>query len=75
MTLDIRSDKLAKRLHEALNRKIPWLVVVGERERKELLITARSFSSSEPEELSVESFIQKILALAETSSNKQELQS
>ncbi len=60
-TLDIRGDKLAKRLHEALSRKIPWLVVVGERERKDQLITVRSFSSSEPEEMNVESFIQRIL--------------
>lgn len=68
-TLDTRAEKLAKRLHEAFSKKIPWLLVLGERERRDQLVTVRSFSSPDSEEMSIESFIQRLL-----NSNEQELQ-
>jgi len=59
-TLDIRGEKLATRLHEALQRKIPWLVVVGQQERERRLVTVRACLSGSTEEMPIESFIEQL---------------
>jgi threonyl-tRNA synthetase len=59
--LDLRGEKLAKRMHEALRKKTPWLVLVGEREKNSKLISIRSCNSSETEEINVDGFIQKVM--------------
>ncbi|MBI2743431.1 MAG: hypothetical protein HYX48_05890 [Chlamydiales bacterium] len=67
-TLDTKDEKLAKRLHGAFSRKIPWVVVLGERERRAQLITVRSFSPENTEEMSIETFIQRLYQTSRTSS-------
>lgn len=58
--LDTREEKLAKRLHEALCHRTPWLIVVGEREKRDQFVTVRSFSLPDVQEMSVEDFIHKV---------------
>ncbi|MFI5334505.1 MAG: His/Gly/Thr/Pro-type tRNA ligase C-terminal domain-containing protein [Chlamydiales bacterium] len=57
---DIRGEKLAVRLHEAMQRKIPWLLVVGEQEKEQKLVTARATRSGDIEKMPIENFVQNL---------------
>lgn len=60
-TLDQRPGPLGARIHEAERERVPYLIVVGEREEKKQLITVRSGSYEKGQsEVTIEAFLNEI---------------
>ncbi len=58
--LDIRQEKLAERIHTAEKQKIPYLIIVGDKEKSKKLVTIRAFQQKGVSNtLSLESFFEK----------------
>jgi len=57
---DDSDESLGKRIREAEKQKIPYMVVVGEKEEKENLVAVRTRGQKEQDTLKTEGFIEKI---------------
>jgi threonyl-tRNA synthetase len=57
---DFRNEKLGLKIREAEIQKIPYMVVLGERERKQNTLAPRARSGKTLQSTKVEEFIQKI---------------
>lgn len=53
-------ESLGKRIHKASELKIPYMLIVGEEEKKKKKVTIRSLSDKEQETVSLENFLKKI---------------
>ena len=58
--LDDRDEKLGYRMRESQTRKIPYTVVIGDKERDNKTVTYRKFSEQESTTVSVDDFINLI---------------
>jgi threonyl-tRNA synthetase len=58
--LDERQEKLGYRLRAAQLRKIPYTIVVGDKEKAENLVTYRKFGSEEQTTVTLENFMKLI---------------
>lgn len=59
--LDSRSEKLGIKIHEAEREKIPYLIIVGEKERNKQLVTIRSSQQREGEQtISLNEFLKNV---------------
>lgn len=58
--LDDREEKLGYRMRESQTRKIPYTVVIGDKERDDNTVTYRKFSEKESTTISVDEFIDMI---------------
>lgn len=56
--LDDREEKLSYRMRESQTKKIPYTIIIGDKERDENVISFRKFGSTETTTLSPEEFIQ-----------------
>jgi len=60
--LDNSSESLGKRIREAEKQKIPYMLVVGEKEEKEKTVAIRRYSQKEQTVLKVDEFVEKIVS-------------
>ena len=58
--LDLRSEKINYKIREHSLQKIPYIVIIGEKEVVENKISIREFGSKKEESMSLDEFIQKI---------------
>ena len=58
--LDSREEKLSYRMREAQTKKIPYTIILGDKERDENLISYRLHGSTETNTMKKEEFIEKI---------------
>ncbi len=58
--LDKSDESLGKRIAETLKQKIPYLLVVGEKEKKDKTIAVRGRGMKDQQEMKVEEFVEKI---------------
>ena len=59
--IDDRSETLGKKIREAEMQKIPYILVVGEKEQKEDKVNVRIFKTKKQEAVKIEKFIKDIL--------------
>ena len=59
--LDIRNEKIGKKLREARNERVSYIGVIGEREAEAGTLTVRSSKAGELGEMSVEEFTAKLI--------------
>ena len=60
--LDIRNEKIGKKLREARNERVSYMCVIGEKEVEAGTVSVRSGKVGELGEMSVEDFMDKLLA-------------
>ena len=60
--LDTRSEKLGYKIRESQTKKVPMLIVIGDKEVESKTITVRRYGQEETETLVLEDFISTILA-------------
>ena len=58
--LDDRDEKLSYKMRESQTRKIPYTLVLGDKEKEEDLVTYRKFGSKESTTISIKDFIKLI---------------
>ena len=58
--LDARNERLQKKIRDAEVEKVPYMIVVGEREASEDSLSVRSKSEGEMGQMKAEDFIQMI---------------
>lgn len=66
--LDSRNEKIGYKIREARNERMPYLIVIGEKEVEANVISVRSRYEGELGQLPVSSFISKLLTEVETKS-------
>lgn len=60
VAIDAREEKLGYRMRESQIHKIPYTLVIGDKEKEEGSVNARRFGSKEEEKLSLDEFVSKI---------------
>ncbi len=58
--LDRRNEKVGYKMREAQTRKIPYIIVIGDNEKKEKTVTVRKHGEQEKNTYQVEEFINKL---------------
>ena len=58
--MDTRSEKIGYKIREAQTQKIPYMLVVGQKEEEEKTVSVRSRFAGDEGASSVESFIESI---------------
>lgn len=58
--LDMRNESVGKKIKEAQNQKIPYMIIVGQREVEKNNISVRSFSDGDLGEFDLMKFVKKI---------------
>ncbi len=58
--LDIRNEKIGYKIREAASQKIPYMVVLGDNERDNKLLTVRMRGNQELKDITLESFAQRV---------------
>src|SRR5436309_10134886 len=58
--LDIRSEKIGYKIREAENKKIPYMLIVGDKEKTNNTVSVREHKKGDTGSLSVEEFIKKL---------------
>jgi len=58
--LDLRDEKLGRKIRDAQVQKIPYMLVLGEREMNELTLSVRERSAGDLGTMSLEAFKEKI---------------
>ena len=58
--LDDREEKLSYRMRDSQTKKIPYTVVIGDKEKENNQVTYRMFGSTESTTVSVDDFIKQI---------------
>ena len=66
--LDAREEKLSYKMRESVMKKIPYTVIVGDKEKEGNLVSYRKFGTEETISLDKEEFINEILVAIETRS-------
>lgn len=60
VTLDDRNEKIGYKIREVQMQKVPYMLIVGEKEMKDKTVSVRSYKDGELGEFSVDSFIEEI---------------
>jgi len=60
VTLDDRDEKLGYRMRESQTKKIPYTLIIGDKEKEDNTISYRKHGSTETTNLSIEEFITKL---------------
>lgn len=60
VTLDNSEEKLKTRLYRAMIEKVPYVLLLGEREEKAKLLTIRAYGESEEQTLSLDEFCMRL---------------
>ena len=58
--MDLRGEKIGYKIREARNERVPYIIVIGEKEEKDQIISLRSRVNGDEGNVSLESFINKI---------------
>ena len=58
--IDLRSEKINYKIREHSLQKIPYILIIGEKEANENKVSIREFGSKKEESLSLEEFIKKM---------------
>lgn len=58
---DSRNEKIGYKIREAQMEKIPYMLVVGDKEKEENKVTVRSRSKADLGTISIDEFIEKVL--------------
>lgn len=58
--LDIRSEKIGYKIREAENKKIPYMVILGDKEKTKLTVSVREHKRGDIGSFSIEDFIKKL---------------
>ena len=66
--LDAREEKLSYKMRESVVKKIPYTVIVGDKEKEGNLVSYRKFGTEETISLDKEEFVNEILVAIETRS-------
>ena len=66
--LDAREEKLSYKMRESVMKKIPYTVIVGDKEKEGNLVSYRKFGTEETISLDKEKFVNEILVAIETRS-------
>lgn len=64
--LDDSAESLGKKIRGSEMKKIPWMLVVGEKEAKSKKVAARNYHSKKQSVVSVESFVKKVVKEIQT---------
>ena len=67
--LDAREEKLSYKMRESVMKKIPYTVIVGDKEKEGNLVSYRKFGTEETISLDKEEFVNEILVAIETRSS------
>ena len=59
--LDYSQESLGKKMREAIMKKIPYAVVIGDKELEEKMITVRNRNSATQESMTVDQFVNQLL--------------
>ncbi len=60
VNLDDRDEKLGYRLRESVTKKIPYVLIIGDKEKEESKISFRMYGSGDTETLTIDEFIDKL---------------
>ncbi len=60
VNLDDRDEKLGYRLRESVTKKIPYVLIIGDKEKEEENVSFRRYGSKDTETLTIEKFIDKL---------------
>ena len=58
--MDSRGEKIGYKIREARNERVPYIIVIGEKEEKDKIISLRSRANGDEGNVSLDSFINKI---------------
>lgn len=61
MKIDDRNEKLGYKVREAQMGKIPYMLVLGDKEEKENEVNVRKYGEQEVENVAIETFIKKMV--------------
>ena len=64
VAIDDRAEKIGYKIREAQLEKVPYMIIVGEKEANEGNVSVRSRDGGELGSLSVEEFVEKLVAEA-----------
>ena len=59
-SLDDRDEKLGYRLRESVTKKIPYVLIIGDKEKEENIISFRKYGSQDTNSLDLDNFIQEL---------------
>ena len=59
-SLDDRDEKLGYRLRESVTKKTPYVLIIGDKEKEENIISFRKYGSQDTNSLDLDNFIQKL---------------
>ncbi len=60
--IDLREEKLGYKIREAQTKKIPYQIIIGDKEKDEKIITFRKYQSSESTSLKLKDFTKDLLS-------------
>ena len=60
VSLDSREEKLSYKMRESQIKKVPYTLILGDKEKDEKIISFRKYSSKETESMPLEDFIKKL---------------
>ncbi|MGB3073821.1 MAG: threonine--tRNA ligase, partial [Chitinophagales bacterium] len=60
MELDERSEKIGRKIRDAEMKKIPYMLVIGDKEEQESKVSVRRHGEGDKGEMSIESFIEQV---------------
>lgn len=66
VNLDDREEKLSYKMRESQTKKIPYTIIIGDKEREDDLVSFRKHASKETISLPKEEFIQEVLEIKDT---------
>lgn len=72
--VDTRSEKIGYKIREAQTSKIPYMLVVGQKEAEENTVSVRSRSAGDEGAKALDAFIDEILKEIETKQNRQKIE-
>src|SRR5699024_3426905 len=61
VSVDLRNEKLGKKIREAQMQKIPYILVLGDRELETETITCRTYKKDGLETYSIDAFLNKLI--------------
>ena len=73
--VDMRDEKMNYKIREAQTKKIPYTIVVGDKEKDEQLITYRPYGKNESKTLSIAEFVAKLTEEVKNLRKKQRIKS
>lgn len=64
--LDERSEKIGRKIRDAEMKKIPYMLVLGDKEEQENLVSVRKHGEGDKGQMSIDSFIEQVKSESET---------